>query len=166
MANKVSIAKEVLVPKNHDPNNVNIKVDMNKSSNRFNNKCKVQVAKPNPKKMSSCLIKDIKWYPTEQKLVIEKTNAPDLVVDLSVVMPDPPCITADIIGRNPLTAMKDIIVAHKGTPITASLQKAVDFIQNSFEGSFDREWDKHFVWEDWDEDEESNTDDMHAHIGG
>lgn len=43
-----------------------------------------------------CTIQDIKWYPEEKKLVIEKKNQPDLTVDISEIAGEQSKTTNDI----------------------------------------------------------------------
>ena len=149
--NKINITRDISAP---------VRENVSTGPNRFSKgSCGVQIAKTQSKKKTDCCsaIKDIKWYPDEKKLVIEKPNGPDLVVDLTCVVPDEPQVKADILCFDPIKKMQEIVIK-KDTKMTDAIQTAVNLINDNFE----KNWETHFVWEEWNDEE--SQDSMHAQV--
>lgn len=151
---KINITRDISAPEN---------TNVSTGPNRFSKgSCGIQIAKINAKRKDNCgcLIKDIKWYPDEKKLVVEKPNGPDLVVDLTSIVQDEPVVKENILCFDPIKKIQEIVIK-KGTGMTPAIQTAVNLLNDNFE----KNWDSHFVWEDW-SDEEESTNSLHANIGG
>lgn len=76
-----------------------------------------------------CTIQDIKWYPDEKKLVIEKKNQPDLTVDIGEIVGEQPKTTSDIrvnIWNEDKQKYDRHDLVAKDTDFTDALQVVVD----------------------------------------
>ena len=80
-----------------------------------------------------------------------------MVVDLTCVVPDEPQVKADILCFDPIKKMQEIVIK-KDTKMTDAIQTAVNLINDNFE----KNWETHFVWEEWNDEE--SQDSMHAQV--
>ena len=104
--------------------------------NRFTSKCVSVEHRPTQRPGSvpkEVIIKDVKWYPDEKKIVIEKYNRPDIVVDVSCSA----VTTTKDIYDDPVDRIR--VVVKKDTPITEAMQIIVNEMNDNFE--------KKFVWD-------------------
>lgn len=96
--------------------------------NRFSG-CPTSNKKTTKTSSCGCTIQDIKWYPEEKKLVIEKKNQPDLTVDIGEVVGEQSKTTSDIRVNiwnedKQKYDVRDLIATD--TDFTVALQNVVD----------------------------------------
>jgi hypothetical protein len=91
--------------------------------NVYSTGCKQSKDKPIPRS----IISDIKWYEDDNKMVIEKSLQPDLVINFNEILTEA-STTKDISIVDPDTGA--MVLIPKGTNITDALQNVVFNLNN------------------------------------
>lgn len=110
----------------------------NKTPNRFAGGCKVNPKADTQRKGVEDLmyVKDIRWYPQKQTMVIEKSNHTSLTVDLSVLVGETTKTTFPIKvavwnpDKEPEPGYDLHVVVQKDVEFTEAIQKIVDTISS------------------------------------